>query len=66
MTEQDPRIEKLNAIRAAASMGGGADKIEKQHAKGSLTARERIALLLDKGTFHELEAYTTQQIRPIH
>jgi propionyl-CoA carboxylase beta chain len=64
MTEQDPRIEKLKAFRAAASMGGGTDKIEKQHAKGSLTARERIALLLDKGTFHELEAYTTQQNDP--
>ena len=64
MTEKDPRIEKLNAIRAAASLGGGADKIEKQHAKGSLTARERIVLLLDKGTFLELEAFTTQQSDP--
>lgn len=38
-----------------ASLGGGADKIEKQHALGKLTARERIEMLLDKGTFYELD-----------
>ena len=34
-----------------ASLGGGVDKIEKQHTMGKMTARERIELLLDKGTF---------------
>ena len=38
-----------------ASLGGGVDKIEKQHAQGKLTARERIGMLLDKGTFNELD-----------
>ena len=35
-----------------ASMGGGIDRIEKQHASGRMTARERIDMLLDKGTFN--------------
>ena len=51
MTEENPRIEKLKALRAASKLGGGQDRIDKQHAKGSLTARERIDLLVDKGTF---------------
>ena len=64
MSQPDPRIEKLNTLRAQASLGGGQDRIDKQHAKGSLTARERIDLLLDKGTFHELEPFVTQQDDP--
>lgn len=38
-----------------ASLGGGIDKIEKQHESGKMTARERIDMLLDKGTFVELD-----------
>lgn len=38
-----------------ASLGGGLDKIEKQHLAGKMTARERIEQLLDKGTFNELD-----------
>lgn len=38
-----------------ASLGGGVDKIEKQHASGRMTARERIEMLLDKGSFNELD-----------
>ncbi len=64
MTQLDPGLEKLNKMRQEASLGGGQDKIDKQHAKGSLTARERIALLLDKGSFQELEAFTKQQNDP--
>ena len=64
MTQLDPGLEKLNKMRQEASLGGGQDKIDKQHAKGSLTARERIALLLDKGSFQELEAFTRQQNDP--
>jgi len=59
MTEENPRIEKLKALRAASKLGGGQDRIDKQHAKGSLTARERIDLLVDKGTFREIGALTT-------
>ena len=39
----------------AAELGGGVDKIETQHASGKMTARERIDMLLDKGTFVELD-----------
>ena len=45
----------LDAERAKALVGGGLKRIEKQHAKGSLTARERLEVLFDKGTFHELD-----------
>ncbi len=38
-----------------ASLGGGVEKIEKQHESGKMTARERIEMLLDKGTFVELD-----------
>ncbi|AKH41784.1 propionyl-CoA carboxylase beta chain [Altererythrobacter atlanticus] len=50
-------IEELERRRAAARMGGGADRIEAQHAKGKLTARERIEVLLDEGSFEELDMY---------
>ena len=46
----DPR-EKLAQKRVDSLQGGGAKRIEAQHAKGKLTARERIDLLLDKGSF---------------
>jgi len=59
MTEEIPRIEKLKAMRAKSRLGGGQERIDKQHAKGSLTARERIDLLLDKGSFREIGAMTT-------
>ena len=59
MTEEDPRILELRAMRAKAREGGGADRIQKQHAKGKGTARERIEMLLDAGTFNELEPFIT-------
>lgn len=49
-----PRIKKLAELRKAARSGGGASKIAKHHAKGKLTARERLDLLLDKGSFCEV------------
>jgi acetyl-CoA carboxylase carboxyltransferase component len=61
MLDPDPRILELRAMRAKAREGGGAARIAKQHAKGKYTARERLALLLDAGTFHELEPYATSQ-----
>ena len=57
----DPRLAELRAVRERARQGGGAERIEKQHAKGKLTARERLELLLDPGSFHELEPYITHQ-----
>ncbi len=56
MTEENPRIDKLMAMRASSKLGGGQARIDKQHAKGALTARERIDLLLDKGSFREIGA----------
>jgi acetyl-CoA carboxylase carboxyltransferase component len=49
-----PLVEDLHARRAAIMLGGGEEKIAKQHAQGKLTARERLALLIDEGTFTEL------------
>ena len=48
------RIQELNQRKSEALLGGGADKIEAQHKKGKLTARERIDLLLDEGSFEEI------------
>ena len=50
-------IEQLEKMRAAAKLGGGQDRIEKQHQKGKLTARERIDLLLDEGSFEEWDMF---------
>jgi propionyl-CoA carboxylase beta chain len=47
------RLDRLHALRAEAHAGGGAAKAKKLHAKGRLTARERIHLLLDEGSFQE-------------
>jgi len=51
------KLEDLRKRRAGIEAGGGAKRIEKQHAKGKLSARERIALLFDEGTFVELDAF---------
>jgi len=50
-------LRQLEEKRAAAMLGGGAERIESQHAKGKLTARERIDLLLDDGTFEEWDMF---------
>jgi propionyl-CoA carboxylase beta chain len=50
-------IEELDRKREAARMGGGQARIDAQHAKGRLTARERVELLLDPGSFEELDMY---------
>ena len=47
----------LHEKRAQSRLGGGAERIETQHKKGRLTARERIDLLLDKGSFREVDAF---------
>ena len=55
----DPRVEDLNARKSAAKQGGGKERIARQHAKGKMTARERLALMLDKGTFREMDIFVT-------
>jgi len=57
----DPRIERLQEIRAQAKLGGGQARIDRQHAKGKLTARERIEQLLDPGTFRELDMFVAHR-----
>ncbi len=55
------RIEELRRRREQALLGGGPRRIEQQHAKGKLTARERLELLLDPGSFQELDAFVTHR-----
>lgn len=59
--KQKTPIERLESMRAEALEGGGEKRIEAQHAKGKLTARERISLLLDPGTFEELGMLVTHR-----
>ena len=47
-------VDDLHARREVAKLGGGEEKVKKQHDAGKLTARERIALLVDEGTFNEM------------
>ena len=53
----DPKIKKLRDLKAKSHQGGGPERIKAQHERGRLTARERIDLLLDKGSFRELDAF---------
>jgi propionyl-CoA carboxylase beta chain len=59
--QQQDRIVELRRRREAALQGGGKERIERQHQAGKLTARERLDLLLDKGSFTELDALVTHQ-----
>jgi acetyl-CoA carboxylase carboxyltransferase component len=54
-------IRNLRDRKAKSRMGGGADRIEIQHHKGRLTARERVDLLLDKGSFHETDTFVVHR-----
>lgn len=55
-------IAKLEEKRERLKMGGGQSRIEKQHKSGKLTARERIELLLDSGTFVEIDNMVESRI----
>jgi propionyl-CoA carboxylase beta chain len=54
-------VDELNRRNELAALGGGQERIDKQHEAGKLTARERIELLLDPGTFSELDAFVTHR-----
>jgi acetyl-CoA carboxylase carboxyltransferase component len=53
----NPNIEELRQLRAQSQLGGGDERIAKQKSAGKMTARERIDLLLDKGSFREIDAF---------
>jgi acetyl-CoA carboxylase carboxyltransferase component len=55
-------LEVLRELRSRAVLGGGVKRIEQQHARGKLTARERLALLLDHGSFQEFGALAAHQV----
>ena len=57
MSNQLEKIKELIERRATARMGGGDKAIAKQHDKGKYTARERIAMLLDEGSFEEMDMF---------
>ena len=57
------RLEELRRRHAAAEAGGGAERRERQHQEGKLSARERIELLLDEGTFEEMDKLVTHRCR---
>src|SRR5574341_150607 len=57
MADIDPKMRQLRDRKAESRLGGGAERIETQHQRGRLTARERIDLLMDKGSFREIDAF---------
>ena len=61
MSDLDPKIKKLRELRQQAMLGGGQKRIDRQHAQGKLTARERINLFLDEGSFRELDTFVTHR-----
>ncbi len=56
---KDPRIDDLHQRKTAAKLGGGEERIARQHARGRMTARERLDLLLDKNSFREMDVFVT-------
>ena len=57
----EERTERLHEMREQARLGGGQKRIDRQHAKGKMTARERVEGLLDPGTFRELDMFVTHR-----
>ena len=55
--DTEHKLRELKERNAQALLGGGQDKIDAQHAKGKMTARERIDYLLDKDTFQEFDRF---------
>ncbi len=59
---EKPELNRLRDRKAKARLGGGPERIAAQHQKGKLTARERLDLLLDKGSFHETDAFVVHRM----
>ena len=54
-------VQRLQDMRVASKQGGGKKRIQRQHDKGKLTARERLDVLLDPNSFHEIDAFVTNR-----
>jgi acetyl-CoA carboxylase carboxyltransferase component len=52
----EDKLAELSKLKKQASLGGGKERVEAQHARGKLTARERLTLLLDEGSFEEIDS----------
>jgi acetyl-CoA carboxylase carboxyltransferase component len=63
VSDNRAQIEHLHELRAESRLGGGQARIERQHEKGKLTARERLELLLDPDSFVEFDAFVTHRSR---
>jgi propionyl-CoA carboxylase beta chain len=61
LSTNEGRLARLDAMREEARLGGGQERIDQQHTRGKLTARERIDLLLDAGSFIEFDAFVTNR-----
>lgn len=61
MSGIEEKFKELEKRTAEADLGGGQDKIEKQHAAGKMTARERVLRLLDEGTFEEIDKFVVHR-----
>jgi acetyl-CoA carboxylase carboxyltransferase component len=57
----NPKIEQLRKLRRESEAGGGEERMQKQRAKGKMTAHERLELLLDKGSFRELDTFAVHR-----
>lgn len=55
------KLEELQKLREQSALGGGQHRIDQQHERGKLTARERIAVLMDEGSFQELDPFVTHR-----
>ena len=65
MKTLEAKYNKFEDLNKQAELGGGLDRIDKQHKSGKLTARERIDVLLDKNTFVEFDKYVTHRAKDL-
>src|SRR6187551_2729288 len=61
MSQKNPKYKLLTEKNSKALLGGGQDRLEAQHKKGKLTARERIELLVDEGSFEEMGKFVVSR-----
>ena len=59
--ENKEKVKQLIDLRVQAKLGGGQKRIDSEHSKGKCTARERITMLLDEGSFEELDMFVTHR-----